>query len=260
MADEKLAAQLSKLKTTLLKWTELLDGFKAYALANDGVIDASEQAQIARIQGDIDAIKARILQIETKKGLNGPTNNDAAPEEATVTDLYKIAGSVGKGGKNDKTDVTLVQSLLNRHSAGLTVDGGYGGKTLAAIEKFQTTNLGEKTGLIEPGSPTFKALLAKPDKAVDGQEEINSGLGAKGKLGNTIIKKGDYIFSIPPNASGALPLLMLFSGLNQNASTLLGQVPDVYYLKAIMVFAGPKGKFTAAQSLYSAVLTMAIWQ
>ena len=203
-----------------------------------------------RIQGDIDAIKARIFQIETKKGLNEVTT-----EEVVTTDLYKISGSVGKGGTNDKTDVTLVQSLLNRHGAGLSVDGGYGGKTLAAIEKFQSAKLGEKTGLIAPSSPTFKALLAKPDKTVEGQEEMNSGLGAKGKLGNTIIKKGDYIFSLPPNAAGALPLLMLFSGLNQNASTLMGQVPDVYYLKAIMVFAGPKGKFTAAQSLYTPVLT-----
>lgn len=342
------------------KWTELLNGFKQYALANDGVIDAAEQAQIAKIQGDIDAIKARIAQIEEKKGLGAPPtaqkltasvgqgavnaqedvrlvqqllnkksnaglsedgaigaktiaaikafqqkafgwsdgridpdgkswqalsgSNAQTPaptpveevvenkkeepveeinntlttetnEDAAASDLYTLSDSVGKGGKNNKTDVILVQSLLNRHGAGIGTDGDCGNKTITAIENFQQAKLGSKTGLIESASPTFKALLAKPDKVVAGQEEIISGLGASGKLGNSIIKKGDYVISIPPNALGSYPLMMLFSGLNQNAYTLQGQVPDVYYLKAIVVFSGPNGKFSAAQSLYQPILT-----
>ncbi len=174
--------------------------------------------------------------------------------EELPTDLYKLSGTVGKAGTNNKTDVMLVQSLLNRHGAAIGVDGDCGNKTIKAIENFQEQKKIVLSGLVEPDSSTFKALLAKPDKTVAGSEEINSGLGSSGKLGNTIIKKGEYIFSIPPNAKGSYPLMMLFSGLNQNASSLQGQVPDIYYLKSIVIFSGPAGKYSAAQALWQAEL------
>ena len=152
MADEKLAAQLLKLRTTMEKWTELLDGFKAYALANDGVIDATEQAQIDRIQRDIDAIKARITQIEEKKGLNQDTTSPVAIAKA-------ISAAVGSGGTNKKEDVLLVQQLLNKkESAGLTEDGLIGTKSINAIKAFQQKTFGWADGKIDPGGKTWAAL------------------------------------------------------------------------------------------------------
>lgn len=176
------------------------------------------------------------------------------PADNTPTSNVSIKKSVGKGGANEKSDVLLVQSLLNRHGAKLGVDGDCGAKSITAIEKFQQEKLGTSTGLIEPDSPTMKALLEKPDKVVEGEEEIVTKLGATGKLGNTITNKGAYIISTPPNANGSYPLVLLFSGKGQNASTLLGQVPDVYYTSAIMVFSGPSGSFAAAQPIFQAVL------
>ncbi len=70
MANEQLAQQLQALKGRLEEYNKLLEKFKTWALANDGVIDAAEQQQIDRISADIAAIKARIAQIEKAKGLN----------------------------------------------------------------------------------------------------------------------------------------------------------------------------------------------
>ncbi len=67
MAD--LATKLSKLKVTLQKWYKELEEYKAWALANDGVIDASEQAEIDRRTEDITIISMRIAEIERKKGI-----------------------------------------------------------------------------------------------------------------------------------------------------------------------------------------------
>lgn len=64
-----LPKQLTKLMSKMNKWETLLDDFTAYALENDGVIDNKEQRRIDKIQKDIAAIKARILKIADKKGI-----------------------------------------------------------------------------------------------------------------------------------------------------------------------------------------------
>lgn len=184
-----------------------------------------------------------------------PDPKEVPTTETGSSDAYSLSASVGKAGENKKNDVILVQALLARHGAKIGVDGDCGGKTITAIENFQQEKIGSKTGLIAPGSPTLKALLEKPANLPAGQEEIATGMGASGKLGNSITKSGAYVVSVPPNASGALPLLLLFSGLNQDASSLLAEVPDVYYLKAIMVFSAHQGSFSGAQGVFQPILT-----
>lgn len=56
-----------------------------------------------------------------------------------------LKASVGRGGQNQKADVSHVQSLLNNYIStnkpGLTalkVDGVCGAKTISAIESFQS--------------------------------------------------------------------------------------------------------------------------
>jgi len=79
-----------------------------------------------------------------------------------------IVRSVGKGGVNDRADVKTVQVLLNlnQHRLGglapLAPDGAIGDKTRTAIETFQAREMGltAPSGLVEPGSPTLKALAA----------------------------------------------------------------------------------------------------
>jgi len=83
-----------------------------------------------------------------------------------------ISGSVGQGGKNNLDDVKVVQSLLNSvppaqggASPRLVTDGKAGSKTVQAISRFQTNQLGHSDGRVDPGKTTFNKLvaLAGPD-------------------------------------------------------------------------------------------------
>jgi hypothetical protein len=80
-----------------------------------------------------------------------------------------IKQSVGIGGVNDRTDVGIVQKLLNRHVAALglpalTTEGNLGPKTIAAIKRFQSVILGvtDPNGRADPGGRTITALNAAP--------------------------------------------------------------------------------------------------
>jgi len=79
-----------------------------------------------------------------------------------------LTASVGEGGRNGFTDVKVVQTLLNlnRHRytgnkpALLKPDGLFGGKTLRAIQSFETKILrrDESDGLITADDPTLAEL------------------------------------------------------------------------------------------------------
>lgn len=71
-----------------------------------------------------------------------------------------LAGSVGKGGDNQRAEVIAVQTRLRFSGieTGL-LDGRYGPRTAAAILEFQKHFLREPDGLIEPGKRTAKELF-----------------------------------------------------------------------------------------------------
>jgi Putative peptidoglycan binding domain len=78
-----------------------------------------------------------------------------------------ISASVGVGGRNAAVDVRTAQELLNSvptASGGpvplLAVDGLVGPKTVAAIQRFQRTQLGWADGRVDPGGPTITRLNA----------------------------------------------------------------------------------------------------
>lgn len=81
----------------------------------------------------------------------------------------KLIGSVGRGGVNYKTDVKLVQILLNQYKipgviTPLKVDGLVGEKTYTRIEMFQRKILHwhQPDGLVEPNGRTFYQLTHRP--------------------------------------------------------------------------------------------------
>lgn len=81
--------------------------------------------------------------------------------------MPSISASVGKGGVNNKADVTTVQHLLNAHvrAMGLPVldeDGRIGDNTNDAIARYQQMVLGSANpdGKIDVGGGTWKALVA----------------------------------------------------------------------------------------------------
>ena len=180
MADN-LNEQLAKLKTSLAGWNQQLNGFKQWALSNDGVLDESETGLISRLQNEINAINQRIAQVEKAKANTGSSN--------TATNA--ISDSVGKGGNNKADDVKLVQELLNKkNNAGLIVDGDCGKKTIAAIEAFQQKTFGWKDGLISVGGKTWKALSGSTTSSNNSSNQsntnTNSNTGNNSNSNNTV--------------------------------------------------------------------------
>jgi Putative peptidoglycan binding domain len=77
-----------------------------------------------------------------------------------------LSGSVGFGGKNQRADVQLVQSMLNALPASrggaappLQVDGQCGAMTNGAIKRFQGANQCYADGRIDAGGKSEKALF-----------------------------------------------------------------------------------------------------
>jgi hypothetical protein len=81
--------------------------------------------------------------------------------------MSNIGASVGKGGINNKTDVTLVQHLLNAQVGAMGLpaldeDGRIGDNSIKAIVRYQQMVLGiaNPDGRIDVGGGTWKALAA----------------------------------------------------------------------------------------------------
>jgi hypothetical protein len=74
--------------------------------------------------------------------------------------VKKLQGSVGRGGRNFRSDVTAVQNLLtdNGYAPG-PADGMLHTATLLAIEKFQRTFMRSPDGLVQPGGMTWPRLI-----------------------------------------------------------------------------------------------------
>ncbi len=85
-----------------------------------------------------------------------------------------ISHSVGRGGVNNRSDVTTIQMLLNLNIgrliplSPLKEDGGIGANTIAAIAEFQRRALSTNSpsGIVMPGDDVLKALKAGLPKTV----------------------------------------------------------------------------------------------
>ena len=79
-----------------------------------------------------------------------------------------IVATVGRGGTNRPGDVFVIQSLLNdrlpRPHSDVPVTGQVDFGTVLAIEAYQAVvmRMLPPTGKVEPGSPTYYALAARP--------------------------------------------------------------------------------------------------
>jgi len=86
-----------------------------------------------------------------------------------------IKKSVGNDGENEEEDVRVVQALLNKHGAGIAVDGDCGPITIGAIEDFQKNKVGfgNPDGRVDVGGTTWKALAgeASPSSGTDDNDD-----------------------------------------------------------------------------------------
>ena len=124
-------------------------------------------------------------------------NSDSGCRLISITPSKKggtaaISAAVGAGGRNLAADVRTIQDMLNavpKTSGGptppLAADGLIGPKTIAAIQRFQRTQLGWADGRVDPGGPTITRLnaiagtgAAKP--GLPGLADFDKGGAAKG--------------------------------------------------------------------------------
>src|SRR4051812_17552274 len=77
-----------------------------------------------------------------------------------------MTGTVGAGGMNLPADVRLIQSLLNAvptdrggPDGPLQIDGVSGPRTVGAIRRYQSANLGFADGRVDMGRQTIRSLV-----------------------------------------------------------------------------------------------------
>jgi hypothetical protein len=108
-----------------------------------------------------------------------------------------LRASVGRDGVNRRTDVEIVQILLNESAARLgpvrllKVDGKIGPKTIGAIEHFQSAVLAYRKpdGRVDPGGKTILALNGLPKKGKPPGKPDDAGFDPKGKSFNARMDK-----------------------------------------------------------------------
>ena len=98
---------------------------------------------------------------------DGPSPNPGPSPSPNQFPLV-LMRSVGQNGANIASDVSALQLRLNAVPTGsggpnepLVVDGIVGPKTIAAIQRFQQTQLGFQDGRVDPGGRTLFALNAR---------------------------------------------------------------------------------------------------
>jgi hypothetical protein len=116
--------------------------------------------------------------------------------------MANIVGSVGRGGKNNRPDVKVVQQLINANLpqgiVRLVEDGLIGPKTLVAIVEFQRQKVPSlalaPSGVIAPGDVTWQRLnSARSPQSPQGDGPEKHGMGVdipKHGMGVDIPKHG----------------------------------------------------------------------
>lgn len=165
----------------------------------------------------------------------GPLEAVAATAELAETTWLgtevegEIVGSVGRGGRNRRADVKLVQEMLTRAKVDPgPIDGLIGSKTRAGIKAFQEKFLySNPDGRIDVGGSSWAALLFAAAGAPKdhGFDETLLGQIASGNL--VLCEKpvgaGDPLWIVGPDADGETQLVHweVFSGDN-----VLNGVPE----------------------------------
>jgi peptidoglycan hydrolase-like protein with peptidoglycan-binding domain len=90
------------------------------------------------------------------------TASDEKKQAAELPKSHAINASVGRGGKNHKSDVKAVQEKLNARGLDTGgIDGVPGGATVKAIKQFQASFLKAPDGLIEKDKVTDHKLFGE---------------------------------------------------------------------------------------------------
>lgn len=242
--DNTTLQTLQKVHALAKEW---LETYQTHKLSDD----PAQQKIAAELNGILSK-----TQLILSKSPSLASSEAASPEKSSASTSANLTDSVGQGGKNNNPDVQAVQKLLNqRLGLSLTPDGVCGKMTITAIVQFQKSVFnGWADGKIDAGGKTWKALSGN-NTPVNPNPNPNPNPTPNNsnkwfKLGGA----GDYRLSIPPNASGTYPFLLIFAGMNQKSDALIKDLPASYLSKAIVVFSTEAGSFSNATQLMSPIL------
>ena len=192
-----LAAEIDAIRNEIDEVLSILAEVRDEALADDGVIDEQEAAEIQDLEAQVDDLRRALQDMQAELAqqdeggilsgivdgvqdvLGGVADavsdavSEASDEIVGASEALAggtagnrqggqsaISASVGAGGQNDPADVTVIQTLLNKAGAGLSVDGLSGPKTIGEITSFQDSNGCPTSGLIAPGDGSWSVLKA----------------------------------------------------------------------------------------------------
>jgi hypothetical protein len=194
----------------------------------------------------------------------------------------KMIAPVGRGGKNHREDVILIQTLINTKLPvplqPLRVDGHCGPATIFAIEEIQRRNLGlhRPDGRVEPGGLTFRFLMAMA--AVPGAVTIAWGAKVSSAFKQKVIKISNdlgvdpnflmaamafetgesFSPSIKNNASGATGLIQFMpstaTSLGTSTSALAAMTAEAQLDYVAKYFAPYKNKLSTVEDVYMVIL------
>lgn len=124
--------------------------------------------------------------------------------------------------KGDKLpEVKELQKYMNAKFGGnLTIDGNYGGKTLASVKKMQESLLVTATGIYD--QPTIDALNADCNKIqadyqqqVQGIKKITGSFLTENISKGSVSPDGTQLFFLKPSPKGAVGVIARIDGTNQ---------------------------------------------
>jgi hypothetical protein len=127
--------------------------------------------------------------------------------------------------------------------AGLKQDGEVGSDTASALAKLVGTSA---ASWAKPfGTPAEAEADEEGEKGGDGDTLAAKTHSKPGKFGNLIHDDGNYKISIPPSASGTVPLVVLFAGTTHIPPVFEGASAGLFK-NAFLVFSEATGNFSEA--------------
>lgn len=163
-------AEKAKVTAYVAKVDEFLKAYESADDAQKKAFDAANSGYVAEIKQSRDWNAKNFLPRTEGGGSDtgNSDNNNEDPNQGSdqLPPNPSIGSAVGEGAKNHPPNVKIVQMLLNKKGAKLTVDGKIGNNTIGAIERFQASVFdGDFSSVIEPNDKTWKKLVGSGGSA-----------------------------------------------------------------------------------------------
>ena len=197
---------------------------------------------------------------------------------AAMPNGVRIVHSVGRNGTNDRSDVLIIQQLINDHLpvplTPIDVNGICGPETILAIEKIQRRNLRMKRpdGRVDPDGATYRFLARIPGQQIAWGAKVSAAFKTKLiKIAGNLGIDPDFLMaamafesaetfsaSVKNAASGATGLIQFMPSTATSlgtSTTALAAMTAEDQLDYVEKYFNPyKNKLTTIEDVYMTIL------